>query len=195
MFGFGFEVELVPCRRRQDGPTLIVTSELTEGGTSIHDCWHREVVQRRQGLRFHPARVRRGRLRALQRHPDERLPLAERGPGRRVRRGPGPQGPPGGQRAADRGPVPPDPPATLPIRAGSSSCDRSGVELEPAAGALLEGRGELLAGGEAEDRGGRGRDLRPVRRPGLIRVVTQPRGNTAPARSTAPPGPGATTAP
>jgi hypothetical protein len=28
---FGFGVELVPCRRRQDGPTLIVTSELTEG--------------------------------------------------------------------------------------------------------------------------------------------------------------------
>src|SRR5215212_90510 len=52
---FSFEVELVPCRRRQDGPTLIVTSELTEGGTSIHDCWHRQVVQRRQGLRFYPA--------------------------------------------------------------------------------------------------------------------------------------------
>src|SRR4029450_3307354 len=54
-FGFQFEVELVLCRRRQDGPTLIVTSELTEGGTSIHDCWHRQVVQRRQGLRLHPA--------------------------------------------------------------------------------------------------------------------------------------------
>ena len=30
-----------------------------EGGTSIHDGWNREVVQRRQGLRLHRPRVRR----------------------------------------------------------------------------------------------------------------------------------------
>jgi 3-hydroxy-9,10-secoandrosta-1,3,5(10)-triene-9,17-dione monooxygenase reductase component len=28
---------------------------MMEGGTSIHDGWNREVVQRRQGLRLHPA--------------------------------------------------------------------------------------------------------------------------------------------
>src|SRR5215211_3662219 len=41
----------------------------------VHDGWNREMVQRRQGLRLHRPRVRRGRVRAFQRDPGGWLPL------------------------------------------------------------------------------------------------------------------------
>ena len=47
------QVELVPCRRRHHLAGVIDASKTMEGGTSIHDGWNREVVQRRQGLRLH----------------------------------------------------------------------------------------------------------------------------------------------
>ena len=85
----------------------------------------------------------------LQRHPDERLPLAERGSGRRVRRGPAP-----------RAPRPPTCGRSRPSSASPGDPTRwNGVavlsEVEPSAGALVEGLAERVAGHEAEDVGGR----------------------------------------
>ncbi|CAA9374106.1 MAG: Cold shock protein of CSP family, partial [uncultured Nocardioides sp.] len=60
---------------------------------------HRQVVQRREGLRLHRTGWRRrGRLRPLLRDPVQRLQVARREPEGRVRPRPGPQGPAGGER-------------------------------------------------------------------------------------------------
>src|SRR5205823_2733092 len=57
-----------------------------------------EVVQWSQRVWLHPAFHRRRRVRALLRHPGERLPLAERRRDGGVRPAKGPQGFPGGER-------------------------------------------------------------------------------------------------
>src|SRR3954453_3454648 len=67
-----------------------------------HGSGHCEVVQRGEGLRVHrPGRRRRRRLLPLLRHRLGRLQVPRRGPAGRVRRHPGPEGPPGGERPRD----------------------------------------------------------------------------------------------
>src|SRR5439155_2418422 len=74
------------------------------GRTILWEDWldghrHREVVQRRQGLRLHHARRGRPRpLRPPHGNPDGGLSLTGRGLTRLLRGGAGRQGPEGGQR-------------------------------------------------------------------------------------------------
>src|SRR5687767_6155533 len=81
-------------------------AQLFEAGQErrrVNGDWYREVVQRREGLRFHHAGRRgRGPLLPPQRDPDRWLPLpAGRAEGR-VRRRPWPQGPAGAERPPHR---------------------------------------------------------------------------------------------
>src|SRR5256885_12251680 len=62
--------------------------------------WHREVVQRGEGLWFYqPGGWRRGRVRPLLGHLGRRVQDPGRGRGARVRRDAWPQGPAGGERS------------------------------------------------------------------------------------------------
>src|SRR5215467_484931 len=63
---------------------------------------HCEVVQRRQGLRFHRRRGGPRRVRALQRDHGWRLPQSRGGPEGRIRHDSGPEGTSGGQRQRHR---------------------------------------------------------------------------------------------